>query len=201
MNFLDYAAHNRIVFARVFGAAFVVALLLTAPAHGRLFSSVMMAIGLVLVSLATVGRLWCSLYINGYKDVELLTTGPYAITRNPLYFFSFLGFVGIGFATETLTYALLATVLFGLTYPAVIRREENFLIGKFGEPFRAYCASVPRFWPRFSKLQEPERWVVNPIRFRRTMGDVLWFVWAVGLIEIVHALHATGAIKPLLRLP
>jgi len=43
--------------------------------------------------------------------------------------------------------------------------------------------------------------VVNPGLFRRTMGDVLWFVWLVGIIELVEALHEYGFMKPVLRLP
>jgi len=33
------------------------------------------------------------------------------------------------------------------------------------------------------------------------MGDVLWFVWLVGVIELVEALHEYHILEPLLRLP
>ena len=33
------------------------------------------------------------------------------------------------------------------------------------------------------------------------MGDVLWFVWLVGVIELVEAFHEYGLIAPLIRLP
>ena len=57
---------------------------------------VMMLAGCTLVGIATVGRLWCALYIAGYKTDKLITSGPYSMCRNPLYFFSLLGGIGVG---------------------------------------------------------------------------------------------------------
>lgn len=58
-------------------------------------STILFLLGLLLVGVATVGRLWCSLYISGHENSELITTGPYSLSRNPLYFFSLPGFAGI----------------------------------------------------------------------------------------------------------
>jgi protein-S-isoprenylcysteine O-methyltransferase Ste14 len=198
----DLIAGNRILLSRIFAVAFAAALLATESAHeGRLTAAVLFLSGLVLVALATVGRLWCSLYLSGYKNSELITTGPYSVCRNPLYFFSFLGFAGIGFATETVTFAVLLVLAFALFYPIVIEREEQFLRERFGQAFEDYCARTPRFFPRLRALQEPETYLTNPKLFRRTMGDVLWFVWLVGVIELVEALHNTRVLTPLIHLP
>lgn len=177
-------------------------MLATESAHdGTLLAAVLFLTGLVLVAIATVGRLWCSLYLSGYKNSELITDGPYSVCRNPLYFFSFLGFAGVGFATETFTFAGVMVVLFAIFYPVVIGREERFLRAKFGQAFADYCARTPRFFPRLGALREPETYVANPRLFRRTMGDVLWFVWLVGVIELVEALHNTRLLEPLIHLP
>jgi len=101
----------------------------------------------VLVGVATVGRLWCSRYISGYKNFELIISGPYSVTRNPLYFFSFLVFTGIGLSTESVTFTLGLVLAFALVYPVIIRREERFLQDKFGRAFSDYCARTPRFFP------------------------------------------------------
>ena len=66
-----------------------------------LTSAVLFFSGALLVGIATVGRLWCSLYISGYKTKQLVKTGPYSLSRNPLYFFSLLGAIGVGMVTET----------------------------------------------------------------------------------------------------
>jgi protein-S-isoprenylcysteine O-methyltransferase Ste14 len=35
--------------------------------------------GAVLVGIASLGRLWCSIYIAGYKTDHLVTQGPYSM--------------------------------------------------------------------------------------------------------------------------
>lgn len=169
--------------------------------EGTLVSAVLFLFGLSLAAVATAGRLWCSLYISGYKDAALVVEGPYSVSRNPLYFFSMLGFVGIGFASETFTLGILAAVFFLAAYPFVIAREERFLAERFGDEFRAYCQRTPRFFPNLRLLREPDAYTVKPRQFRRTMGDVLWFIWLIGIVEIAEALHEYHVVEPLLRLP
>ena len=188
--------NHRILVSRLFaGEFFATVLMKESRLEGSLAATVLFIAGLALVGVATVGRLWCSLYISGHKDSELITVGPYSVTRNPLYFFSFLGFVGVGFATETLTLALAMTGFFAILYPVIIRREEAFLHRKFGAAFDDYCMRVPRFTPDFSRYEEPNSWIVDTRLFRRTMFDVVWFVWLVALIELVEAIHEHGFIK------
>lgn len=199
---LNFIASHRILVSRVFALSFFVLLVLTeSTVEGSMIAPLLFLTGLVLVGIATVGRLWCSVYISGYKNSELITAGPYSISRNPLYFFSFLGFIGIGFSTETFSFPLGLTAIFAIGYPLIITREEDYLRAKFGEAFTAYAAHTPRFFPNLKLLKEPETWTVNPRLFRRTMGDVLWFVWLVGIVELVEALHEYGIVTPLLRLP
>jgi len=90
-----------------------------------LLSSLIFLAGLVLVAIATLGRLWCTLYIGGYKTRQLITVGPYSVSRHPLYFFSLMGGVGVGFASETLSIPAAIAVAFALYYPFVIRSEEK----------------------------------------------------------------------------
>jgi protein-S-isoprenylcysteine O-methyltransferase Ste14 len=197
-----YFATHRLLVSRLFALAFFFVLLATEGSHeGSIVSTFIFLSGLILVGVATVGRLWCSLYISGHKNEALITTGPYSVSRNPLYLFSLLGFVGIGLASETLTLAVVLALAMLLGYPAVIRQEEAVLRARFGAAFEAYCARVPRFLPRLSGYAEPESYVVNPRLFRRTMLDVVWFVWFVGLVEVVEALHEFHYIEPLIYLP
>lgn len=146
------------------------------------------AIATVLVAIAAVGRLWCSLYIAGYKKRTLIKEGPYSMCRNPLYFFSLIGGVGVGMATETMTIPVIIFVMFVLYYPRVIRKEEKVLRGLHGEEYDRYTLSVPRFFPRID-LTEPHSYVVNPVVFRRHIFSAIWFVWILGIAEVVEALH------------
>lgn len=197
----EFVSSNRILVSRIFALVFFVVLILSGSAHdGTIIEGLLFLVGLVLVGIATVGRLWCSVYISGHKDSQLITLGPYSVTRNPLYFFSLLGFAGIGFATETLTLPFALTLLFSLGYPCVINREEKFLAAKFGSAFTDYCNTTPRFFPSPKLFREPESYTVNPKLFRRTMGDVLWFVWLVGVVELVETLHDSQILSPVIWL-
>jgi protein-S-isoprenylcysteine O-methyltransferase Ste14 len=157
-------------------------------------------VGLLLVGVATVGRLWCSLYISGYKSDVLITTGPYSICRNPLYFFSLLGGVGLGLSTETVTIALIITAAFLLLYPFVIRSEEKGLRKMHGHDYDEYVAHTPRFWPSLKQFREPEEYTVRTRVFRRRVSDSMCFIWIVGGLELIEALHEHHILPVFFRL-
>ena len=160
----------------------------------------LLLIGCVFVSTAAIGRLWCSQYICAYKTKHLVTSGPYSLSRNPLYVFSSIGAVGLGFATETLTIPYVLALMFAVFYPKVIRDEETKLAELHGEPFKAYMASVPRFWPRNFKIVEPEEYIVSPVKFRHALLDATWFVWILGIIQMAEALRNGGILPTLFKL-
>lgn len=152
-------------------------------------TTILFTLGIFLVGIASLGRLWCSLYIAGYKKASLITEGPYSMCRNPLYFFSLLGALGVGFASETLLVPAIILVAFTVYYPFVIKSEEVELRKLHGEEFAAYFENVPRFFPNISMLKEPEKYIVNPVTFKRHMFDALWFIWLVGILEMIEELH------------
>jgi protein-S-isoprenylcysteine O-methyltransferase Ste14 len=169
-------------------------------ARGSILGDVLFLMGLALVGVATVGRLWCSLYISGYKSKTLITVGPYSACRNPLYFFSLLGGIGIGLSSETLTIALLIAAAFLLYYPFLIRAEEKDLRDVHGDDFDKYMARTPTFCPSFARFHEPEEYTVRPKAFRKGVFDAMFFVWIVGVLELVEALHAHHLISARFRL-
>jgi protein-S-isoprenylcysteine O-methyltransferase Ste14 len=88
-------------------------------------------------------------YASGYlrKDRELATAGPYARTRNPLYFGSAMLATGFVIAGDSVWGAILVGVYFAIFYYAVMRNEEEDLRKRFGAPFAEYAARVPLFFP------------------------------------------------------
>jgi protein-S-isoprenylcysteine O-methyltransferase Ste14 len=147
------------------------------------------AVGLLLAGTGAIGRIWCSAYIAGYKNGSLVQEGPYSICRNPLYFFSFVGSIGVGLATETATIPLLVAIAFALYYPLVIRREEAYLLQLHGEAFSQYMQRVPRFFPSLSLLAEKEASTVHLVIFRKHLLSAAWFVWIPAFLECVEYLH------------
>jgi len=82
------------------------------------------------------------------KHEELATSGPYAFTRNPLYFGSALLAAGFLVAGRSWIAALLVAIYFAVFYGAVMRGEESELRARYGTAFEGYAARVPLFWPR-----------------------------------------------------
>jgi protein-S-isoprenylcysteine O-methyltransferase Ste14 len=159
-----------------------------------LLGTFLFSVGCFLVGVATLGRMWCSMYIAGHKKKHLITMGPYSICRNPLYFFSMVGGIGIGFASETLIIPTAIAAAFMLYYPHIIHYEEKNLRNLHGELYDAYISRTPQFWPKWSLLNEPEEYLVNPKIFKKHIFSAFWFVWLLGILELIEDLHEVGAI-------
>lgn len=160
------------------------------------------AIGVVCILICVVGRCWSALYIGSKKSVELTVAGPYAMTRNPLYLFTFIGAAGIGMTTGTLVGGVLLALLVYLIFSQVVAREEQFLLGLFGQPYADYCRQVPRFWPRLDLLQPLERELtIHLPALRKTLMDAILFLVAVPFFEFIEWLHEWGVVPVILYLP
>jgi protein-S-isoprenylcysteine O-methyltransferase Ste14 len=82
------------------------------------------------------------------KHEGLATSGPYAWTRNPLYFGSALLAAGLAIAAGSWPAAAVVAAYFLAFYPATLRSEESELAREYGGAFREYAVRVPLFWPR-----------------------------------------------------
>lgn len=157
--------------------------------------------GVVLIFLGIAGRLWATLYIGGRKAREVVTGGPYSITRNPLYLFSALAACGIGAQMGS----IVATIGFGLlcaaAFHVVILREERFLADALGTPYRAYMARVPRFFPNLALYEEGDTGSLKPRLLLNTLRDGLVFLVAMPAFELIDAAQMSGALPVLFRLP
>jgi protein-S-isoprenylcysteine O-methyltransferase Ste14 len=90
-------------------------------------------------------RAWAAGYLH--KQEVLTVTGPYAHTRNPLYFGSAILALGAGIATCSWLSALILCTYFALFYSVVMRREEQELRLQHGAAFDEYARAVPLFLP------------------------------------------------------
>lgn len=159
------------------------------------------AIGLGLIAVGIVGRAWCSLYIGGRKKAEIVDRGPYSISRNPLYVFSFMAAFGMGAQTGSVTIATLFLLIAVAVFFATVKREEAWLRGAFGADYDAYVARTPRFWPDFSKWRDAETLEVRPALFLTTIRDGLVMLLALPLFEGLEYIQEAGWLTTLLQLP
>jgi hypothetical protein len=102
--------------------------------------------GIAMCFVGATIRFWASGYLR--KDSRPAVGGPYAWIRNPLYFGTYLMAIGTAWAIEAWWLLGALTVLFAVIYHYIILDEETKLVRIFGAPYTAYCALVPRFFPR-----------------------------------------------------
>jgi protein-S-isoprenylcysteine O-methyltransferase Ste14 len=152
-------------------------------------------LGFICVAIACLGRIWCSLFIAGHKDEVLVTTGPYAYCRHPLYSFSIVGALGLGLASKSpLLCAMVVVVITGLVVYAA-SCEEQFLADAFPEEFKAYVVATPNmWWPAIRKAPLPPQLDVRPAVFWKAFLDagsffVLWL-----LVELAAGYRVTSVI-------
>jgi protein-S-isoprenylcysteine O-methyltransferase Ste14 len=104
-----------------------------------------LAVGGAVAFAGVLVRAWAAGHI--VKNDRLATSGPYAHTRNPLYFGSFL--IGAGFAVAVHWALLLLVIAFWvLVYLPTMERERNNIRQRFPDAYAEYEANVPAFMPR-----------------------------------------------------
>ncbi|MDX8534572.1 isoprenylcysteine carboxylmethyltransferase family protein [Mesorhizobium sp. VK25A] len=157
--------------------------------------------GVLLIFLGIVGRLWSTLYIGGRKSAEVVTGGPYSITRNPLYLFSTVAAAGVGAQIGSFSGIILFALLCAGAFHIVILREERYLKEVLGAPYQAYLARVPRFFPNLTIYQEGDTGSFKPRLLLNTLLDGLVFLVALPAFELIDGLQQSGMLPVWFRLP
>ena len=184
----------------ILGACFLAGIAHT-PGGEHDFPEALERVGLAMIGFCVVGRGWCSLYIGGRKKAQIVDRGPYSISRNPLYVFSFIGAFGMGAQTGSMTIALLFVLIAVVVFYATVLREEEFLATMFGAPYEAYGARTPRFWPDFSKWRDQETLEIRPTFFLLTLRDGSAMFLAIPLFEAIEHAQDVGWVHSIFTLP
>jgi protein-S-isoprenylcysteine O-methyltransferase Ste14 len=89
----------------------------------------------------------------GRPTSELVTTGIFSISRNPLYVGGVCILVGIALALNLPWVLVLLLPALVACHYVLIAPEERYLAAKFGDEYRTYAASVHRWIGRTRRLQ------------------------------------------------
>lgn len=143
--------------------------------------------GFVVIVLGESIRLW-GVAIAGSETrttgpvggTYLITRGPFSYVRNPLYVGNILIYVGVGIMSNAVFpwLALIALIYFFWQYSLIVNLEEEHLREKFGEEYKRYCESVPRFFPLPRRYQQGEHaqpeldWKRGIISEKRTLQAI-----------------------------
>ena len=119
-------------------------------------------IGVIPLILGEFLRLWAVGYAGGATRSrtlgaasDLVTTGPYAHVRNPLYLGNLL--LSLGVCVIANVYWMIAVLLVGyfVQYLPIITSEETYLREFCGTTYQSYYAAVPRFIPQLRSYSNP----------------------------------------------
>ena len=150
---------------------------------------------LALIVLGLAGRAWAAGCAGRHtRDARidaprLITGGPFAYVRNPIYLASIiLGFGMVGLVGDPVL-LLIHLAVCVLLYAGIIPAEERFLKERFGLAYVEYMEHVPRIWPQFRPWEKAEPATFDP----RTWMDQ--FRLALILAGIYFGLHLAAWLR------
>ncbi len=147
----------------------------------------LVALGLVLIGLTVRAVAIGGAVSAGEGGLGLIENGPYSLSRNPRYLGSLLVCFGIFVMHGSLQVVLFGSAACMLAYSAMVRVEEDDLRARYGERYRAYLASVPRWLPRISRLSRGDFGIDFSVR-RALANDWLTIV-AAAVALVFTELH------------
>jgi protein-S-isoprenylcysteine O-methyltransferase Ste14 len=110
-------------------------------------------LGIILMVLAFSFAGWAVVTFRRHNTVvdprgkvsTIVTTGPYRVTRNPMYVSLMVLYTGGILAFHLMWSVILLPAVFLALQYGVIVREERYLQAAFGEPYTVYCRQVRRW--------------------------------------------------------
>lgn len=146
-------------------------------------------------------RIWCAFYIGGRKSRQLVTEGPYSVSRNPLYMGTFLLVIGVGLCFENLIMLAICAAVVVPVHLVVVRMEERHLEQIFGDEFRAYKERVPRFWPSLRHYTGAQMLTVPTRIIARIALDAVGVLLLPLIEDLLELLHEGGVLPVLWHFP
>jgi len=121
-------------------------------------------LGLYLAGMAALGPAYDVSSTSGarvHEGQRLVTSGPYAVVRHPMYLGLAIAAVG-----GLLLYRTWTSLVYVAALPVVVvraRREDEVLAGAFGPAWATYRDGVPAWIPRPTRFRRPEPgWRCDP---------------------------------------
>lgn len=143
-----------LIYLAAIAAAILLGLAYPLPWIGTPLGDILFAIGWLLVAgflAMTLGAIRAlgkaGTTVLPTREAEaLVTSGPFAISRNPIYLGNTMLLAGIGFITGSVWFLILAIVAGFLTQKLAIEPEEKHMAARFGKKYRDYRKKVRRWF-------------------------------------------------------
>jgi protein-S-isoprenylcysteine O-methyltransferase Ste14 len=85
------------------------------------------------------------------KTKNLVVSGPYKNTRNPMLFGAFLIYLGFALFINSITSVVIVCAIFVFMLTIVVKMEEKRLLKDFGNQYEEYRKKVSMFIPWFQR--------------------------------------------------
>jgi protein-S-isoprenylcysteine O-methyltransferase Ste14 len=162
-----------------------------------LIDEIMAAVGMSFILLGQIFRVSARGYKseNSKEGRALITGGPYALVRNPMY----LGILLIGLGVVLMLFnwwgAVIFLVVFVIRYILLIFTEEKKLEGLFSKGFLEYKKHTPRIFPSIGYILKSEIRSFLPIKLswvKKEIGSMLALLFIVLLIKFWRDILSKG---------
>lgn len=125
---------------------------------------------------------------------DLVTSGLFAASRNPLYVGNLLVYAGLLVIWNSPLMYVVAVPFFLFLYRSIVAAEEAFLHARFGAAYERYCRNVGRWIPDLRRL--PESLEGMSFNWRRVVlkdcGSIAAWTLTACLLLIMENLHFHG---------
>jgi protein-S-isoprenylcysteine O-methyltransferase Ste14 len=145
------------------------------------------AVGVPIALSGAFVRAWASGHLR--KNAELAVGGPYAFTRNPLYFGSFLMASGCAVCGGSLWLGLWLIAFFLAVYLPVMQAEAAYMRRLFAGDYEDWAANVPLFIPRVTPYRNGRRRSFDTRQYLRHRE----YRAAIGLAIVIAVLSLKAA--------
>jgi protein-S-isoprenylcysteine O-methyltransferase Ste14 len=168
------------------------ALLLLLVRRGESHARGVLLSGVLLVVAGQGLRLWAVRHIGTISRTRttrygpLMTAGPYAVVRNPLYVGNWLLWTGFAVWSRLLWMVPIAWAVFFVQYRAIARWEAAFIRSKYHAAYDAYARQVRAWMPRW-----PTRAALAPVAPLHPWRDVFFSERGTLLAVVLMALLLT----------
>lgn len=145
--------------------------------------------GLGLIALGWMLRAWgagsAGRHTRGaqIEAPHLITSGPFAYVRNPIYAGTIVLALGMVLVIGDPRALLCTALALGTLYFFIVPAEEAFLRTQFGSEYTRYCEAVPRLIPRLHPWPGHRE---RPFQWRSVRSELMILLW---LVLIYGALH------------
>ena len=147
--------------------------------------------GFILLIIGGFGRLWASLYVEGFKTKTLIKEGPYSMVRNPLYFFTLFILLGFCCVIKSIPVAILLLTIFSLLHIPAIINEEKKLLSQHNHFYRDYYNSTPRLIPnpfKYRKTKSTDRIEIKIKKINTVIWEIVGYLLLYTVIDLFYFL-------------